>query len=83
MALIGAPDVRVNVVAPGAVDTGFDPPSLPPGERRDIPLGRMATADEIAAMVVFLLGPDAAYLSGSVIRVDGGRTIASRPEVWG
>jgi NAD(P)-dependent dehydrogenase (short-subunit alcohol dehydrogenase family) len=83
LALIGAPDVRVNVVAPGPIDTGFDPPALPPGERRDVPLGRMGTADEVAATICFLLGPDAAYATGSVFRVDGGRTIASRPDVWG
>jgi NAD(P)-dependent dehydrogenase (short-subunit alcohol dehydrogenase family) len=83
LALIGAPDVRVNVVAPGAIDTDFDPPSLPPSDRRDVPLGRMGTAGEVAAVVAFLLSPDAGYATGSVIRVDGGRTIASRPEVWG
>jgi NAD(P)-dependent dehydrogenase (short-subunit alcohol dehydrogenase family) len=83
MALIGAPEVRVNVVAPGAVDTGFDPATLPSDKRPDVPLGRMGTADEVAAVIAFLLSPAASYISGSVIRVDGGRTIASRPEVWG
>jgi len=83
LALIGAPEVRVNVVAPGAVDTTFDPPTLPADVRRDIPLCRMGTAEEIAALIVFLLSPPARYISGSVLRVDGGRTIASRPEVWG
>jgi 3-oxoacyl-[acyl-carrier protein] reductase len=83
LALIGAPEVRVNVVAPGAIDTGFDPPSLPAGERRDVPLERMGTAGEVAGVIAFLLGPDAAYATGSVIRVDGGRAIASRPELWG
>jgi NAD(P)-dependent dehydrogenase (short-subunit alcohol dehydrogenase family) len=83
LALIGAPEVRVNVVAPGAVDTAFDPPTLPANERRDVPLGRMGTADEVAAVIEFLLSPAAGYVSGSVLRVDGGRTIASRPEVWG
>jgi len=83
IALIGAPEMRVNVVAPGAVDTTFDPPALPADDRRDIPLGRMGTAEEIAALIVFLLSPAARYISGSVLRVDGGRSIASRPEVWG
>lgn len=83
LALIGSPEVRVNVVAPGAVDTGFDPPAMPPSERRDVPVGRMGTADEVAAVIGFLLSPAASYISGSVVRVDGGRTIASRPEVWG
>jgi 3-oxoacyl-[acyl-carrier protein] reductase len=83
LALIGAPEVRVNVIAPGAVDTAFDAPSLPADERRDVPLGRMGTADEVAAVIAFLLSPAAGYMSGSVVRVDGGRSIASRPEVWG
>jgi len=83
LALIGAPEVRVNVVAPGAIDTGFDPPSLPPEERRDVPLGRMGKADDVSSVIAWLLGPDAAYMTGSVVRVDGGRAIASRPELWG
>jgi 3-oxoacyl-[acyl-carrier protein] reductase len=80
MALIGAPEVRVNVVGPGAVDTAFDPPTLPADDRRDVPLGRMGTADEVAAVIAFLLSPATSYITGSVLRVDGGRTIASRPE---
>jgi meso-butanediol dehydrogenase/(S,S)-butanediol dehydrogenase/diacetyl reductase len=75
-ALIGAPDgVRVNVVAPGAIDTPFDPPLHPPDDRPDVPLGRMGRAEEVAAVIAFLLGPEASYVTGAVWRVDGGRSI--------
>ena len=78
LALVGAPNgVRVNVVQPGAIDTPFDPPRFPPADRPDVPLGRMGTADEVAAAICFLLGDDASYVTGAVLRVDGGRSIAS------
>ncbi len=79
MAVIGGPDgVRVNVVAPGAIATDFDERLLPADHRTDVPLGRMGTADEVAAVIGFLIGPDASYVTGAVWTVDGGR-IASRP----
>lgn len=77
-AVIGAPDgVRVNVVAPGAIDTEFDERLLPADERTDVPLGRMGTATEVAAVIGFLVGPAATYVTGAVWTVDGGRTILS------
>ena len=77
-AVIGAPDgVRVNVVAPGAIATDFDERLLPADHRTDVPLGRMGTAAEVAAVVGFLVGPATSYVTGAVWTVDGGRTILS------
>lgn len=78
MAVIGGPDgVRVNVVAPGAIATDFDERLLPADHRTDVPLGRMGTADEVAAVIGLLIGPDASYVTGEVWTVDGGRTALS------
>ncbi|MGI8999467.1 MAG: SDR family NAD(P)-dependent oxidoreductase [Candidatus Limnocylindria bacterium] len=76
MAVIGAPDgVRVNVVAPGAIATDFDERLLPADHRTDVPLGRMGTANEVAAVIGFLLSPEASYVTGSTWTIDGGRTV--------
>jgi meso-butanediol dehydrogenase/(S,S)-butanediol dehydrogenase/diacetyl reductase len=78
LAVVGGPvGVRVNVVAPGAIDTPFDPPAFPADARPDVPMGRMGAADEVASVVRFLLSPESAYVTGAVWTVDGGRTVLS------
>jgi len=78
MSVIGGPaGVRVNVVAPGAIATDFDERLLPADHRTDVPLGRMGTPEEVAAVIGFLAGPDATYVTGEVWTIDGGRTVLS------
>lgn len=68
--------VTVNVVAPGFVDTEMMAPYA--ARRRDmesqIPRGRFAEADEVAALVQFLFTERAGYITGAVLPVDGGLT---------
>ena len=72
---LGSRSFTVNVVAPGPVVTDM---TAGLGEKRlaeltdAVPLGRMASADEIAGAVTFLASADAAYITGAVIPVDGG-----------
>ena len=72
---LGSRGITVNVVAPGPVETEM---TAVLSEQRlaeltsATPLGRMATPEEIAGTVWFLASPDAAYITGAVIPVDGG-----------
>ena len=68
--------IRVNALAPGMVDTPFHTNYSVPGfvetMSKKTPIGRAATPDEIAALIVFLCSDGCPYLTGSTIRVDGG-----------
>lgn len=74
---VGPQGIRVVAVAPGLVDTDIHATTGDAGrvERMaaDIPLRRAADADEIAAAVEWLLGPDARYVTATTLRVAGGR----------
>ena len=72
---LGSRSITVNVVAPGPVST--DMTAALGQDRLDeltaaVPLGRMASPEEIAGVVAFLAGEDAGYITGAVIPVDGG-----------
>jgi 3-oxoacyl-[acyl-carrier protein] reductase len=69
--------ITVNCVAPGVIDTARDPGSAsggtPAHHAVHIPLiGRRGRPDEVAATVLFLCGPDARYITGQTIHVNGG-----------
>jgi len=67
--------ITVNVVAPGLTDTAMNAALTERQRERitaTIPMGRIATPDEVAAAVQFLASPEAAYITGAVLPVDGG-----------
>jgi NAD(P)-dependent dehydrogenase (short-subunit alcohol dehydrogenase family) len=72
---LGSRNITANVVAPGFVSTDMTA-ELPEKRQQEIlgqvPLGRLAEADEIAGVVRFLAGEQAGYITGAVVPVDGG-----------
>ena len=72
-----APDVRVNGIAPGVVNW---PDEFPLADRekylKKVPLARAGTPDDVAKLVQFLV-EDGTYITGQVIRLDGGRSIVN------
>jgi len=72
MAISLGPDVRVNCVSPGWILTKGAPPTVE--EHAFHPAGRVGTADDVAALVAFLTGPDSRFITGAEFVVDGGVT---------
>lgn len=70
-------NVRVNAVSPGMTHTGFHadlPERFIDEVAAGLPMQRLATPDEVAAAIRFLLSPEASYISGANIPVAGGQT---------
>jgi 3-oxoacyl-[acyl-carrier protein] reductase len=79
LALEFAPRVRVNAIAPGLIGTEMT--MAIPAEVREkmietIPLGRMGTPEEVADLAAFLVSDSSSYLTGEVIVIGGGRSLA-------
>jgi NAD(P)-dependent dehydrogenase (short-subunit alcohol dehydrogenase family) len=74
---VGGRGITVNAVCPGFVHTRMTEPQSEEIRRRYIemtPAGRFGTPEEVASVIAFLAGAEAAYVNGAVISVDGGLT---------
>ena len=80
LALDLAPYIRVNCVCPGDVDTPLVAKQLAAGSYTKeemaavYPLGRIATPEEIARVIAFVLSPENSFMTGAIIPIDGGLT---------
>ncbi|AEC19021.1 short chain dehydrogenase [Pusillimonas sp. T7-7] len=76
--------ITVNAVSPGPIETELFRAGHPEGSENEkkalasIPLGRLGSPADVAAAVTFLLGDDAGYITGQVLGVDGGGSLAGR-----
>ncbi|WP_285731148.1 beta-ketoacyl-ACP reductase [Nocardiopsis sp. ATB16-24] len=72
---LGSRNITVNIVAPGFVETDMTaglPEKRQDEIKKNVPLGRIGSAEDVARTVSFLAGPGGSYITGAVIPVDGG-----------
>ena len=72
---LGPFGIRVNAVAPGFIETDMTndlPPKAKQLVRRSVPLRRFGSTSDVASLVTFLCGHQASYITGQIIRLDGG-----------
>jgi 3-oxoacyl-[acyl-carrier protein] reductase len=71
---LGARGITVNNVQPGPIDTELNPASgeWATAQKAAVPLDRYGKADEVAALVAFVAGPESSYINGANLTVDGG-----------
>lgn len=71
---LAAKGILVNSVLPGPINTDMNPDEgeFADAMRKQVPLGRYGQPDEISGVVAFLAGPDASYITGATLTVDGG-----------
>jgi 3-oxoacyl-[acyl-carrier protein] reductase len=70
-----APEIRVNILAPGFIETAFGEEANPKFRQRVIdmtPLGRWGTPEDVAGAAVFLASDESSFLTGQTIMVNGG-----------
>ncbi|TWB13005.1 SDR family NAD(P)-dependent oxidoreductase [Nitrospirillum bahiense] len=71
---LGPRGIRANIIQPGPIDTGMAPTEGPVADmlKAHLAIARYGTAEEVAAAVAFLVGPEAGFITGATLAIDGG-----------
>jgi hypothetical protein len=72
LAISLGPDVRVNCISPGWIDTQHY--RIRPEDHAQHPAGRVGGVEDVASLAAYLLGPDSAFITGQEFILDGGMT---------